>query len=1838
MSNDDRILLNLVLNEATVSAVEGRVRNLVNRLNNTNISLNINGRNLDNIVTRLNDIQQRMQTINSTPVNINANLTSVQQQYRLETERMRVAQQLELSRQRTLQTDNQAISALAQQNRTLTVNNNVTHQIEQGAQNIGHNMNVAGGHARDFVDYLADGVRYIVVYRSLYEIMNQIGEAFSEMKNVDKELISVRKTTGMAENEIEKIRKASYGVATEYGRTASEYLGSVSEFARGGYKELSTELAKVSLLTQNVGDVSADSANKMLLSVDAAYKLNGNVTELTNVVNGLNNIANLNPTSMQKMADGMQVSASMAKVAGLEISDLVALIGTGTAVTQREGGEVARAIRTILMNVRQVKGTLEDGTIIDDDSIAKAEKALNGVGIATKEVVNGVRELRDPMDILDELSGKWHTLGSEAKSALTEGLANKRQADIFSAIIENYDTVKKMQGEYFNSANSAIKENELYLQGWEATQKRVSAKWTEFVANMADTALITGSLNALYGGLVALDTPIGRIATSIVLVNTALTVSGRLWQAIRARSVIADIISMGIAEGNLGTAIQLVTGHLGRQAAVWAASPMGMATIAVAGIAAIAVAIAQLTDSTQDLKKSYEDTKNQIQESESEITSLESKIQENIQAIEEMKAAGASDIAIKQYEAENEVLQAQLGIVKDINKSLTDKAAVDARKIFNNEGVISGYEKGFNKLTEGDFWGFAVEFSPLAGALSSLYEGDIGEAFFRWNSGASHLATIERLWLKTDEDADIQNNVDIAIDKVKQLKKELNKLNEDDFSDYDEYITKRNDILKQISEQEVELAQYIQEINGYKESFLNSSDPSIYEEEIKQIDKLTNSYMRLVLAEKPVEALSYLLGKSDNSKVSNQIKELLESGEMTAETLKKIIPEDGKFYTELIYFGLVPHKGLFSQPFSWESSLHGYSDRDEYIDLVALLEDIAKASEDEGGSDEDSPPALTSLEKATSSSKDISTLRDAYEELSDEGHITFSTISDIKESLGDNVSNWEEYEEKLRNAKIGSSEFNQIMSELVYVMLENRYGIEGLANATEDEIAAILRENDVLEANKNARNAIKKAQDKFAYGNMVGAKTTWNEVAALLLKKDITNEAKDAILRLAFSEERLAENPINTGADVEALEVLARAAGVAEEKITWLWKAYSLLKSDNISGATKGMATGVLNGFAKLVQNKVKQNEDKDLFSIEDNNSNKDTPKEYDLTEATINRINLRAKELEQQEETIKNEIDIADSSNDLAKKLEKENELLETQIQRRDALNTANKELESEVQKLKDGTTIDTDQWFDSQGNFTEAYYDFLNSIDSGSAQEEVEELAEKFSSLYEAIRENEDIIADLNNSMRDTNDNIEDTQIDIFESQIDDIEHAMDMTLNNNPDADVSEFYKQKQKVAHEYAEFLRALDPVKYKNKIRDLKTGWWDDQEKLDDIALKEFEKLREAEIKHLEVKYDKEQAIISALEQQYEKRREIRDKQAEIDAELASSKQLPEYMEDNSTLFNDSDYKKLSKELSNIDKEIVGLYDDYRREINNLAEDEWYKQEEITAQFERQLEVSMDKYELAEKELELTKKRLEYDNILKQRDTRILVAGRWINTADPDKVREATQEKARLEAERENLVLTQVEDAALRSMQTVSDSTNTLKLSIENIATMLDNLSEGELARFARTLDIKTMRQFREELGLQDYSTFTKNNGSSTLFAPKSEKPTIKTPDEWFASNLKPVRYIGIDENGKLITEVLPDGYDSTFEPPRSTMGDSLSHSFDFAKRVLQILPNPAAMMPKFTIPNLPNVQQNSTSNVSQYTFTGDIHIDNPIGDPNDLVYALASQVGQKFDVTKNMKQ
>lgn len=227
-------------------------------------------------------------------------------------------------------------------------------------------------------------------------------------------------------------------------------------------------------------------------------------------------------------------------------------------------------------------------------------------------------------------------------------------------------------------------------------------------------------------------------------------------------------------------------------------------------------------------------------------------------------------------------------------------------------------------------------------------------------------------------------------------------------------------------------------------------------------------------------------------------------------------------------------------------------------------------------------------------------------------------------------------------------------------------------------------------------------------------------------------------------------------------------------------------------------------------------------------------------------------------------------------------------------------------------------------------------------------------------------------------------------------------------------------------------------------------------------------IAEHEGKTLQFRYDKENAIIGALEKQNDLHKQIRDTRAQINADLDASKHMAEWLDEDTRklLFNEEDYSVLNSELNKIDKNITRLYRNYRAEINNLSSDEWYKEAEITSQFEARLEVQMEAYKLTEKELEVAKKRTEYENIAKQRNTRVMVAGQWRQIADPEQLYEASKSLATLESEKSNMEITNAENAIVRDMQAVNNATNTSRLAIENFSQMIQDLTPEDMAEFA----------------------------------------------------------------------------------------------------------------------------------------------------------------------------
>lgn len=239
-----------------------------------------------------------------------------------------------------------------------------------------------------------------------------------------------------------------------------------------------------------------------------------------------------------------------------------------------------------------------------------------------------------------------------------------------------------------------------------------------------------------------------------------------------------------------------------------------------------------------------------------------------------------------------------------------------------------------------------------------------------------------------------------------------------------------------------------------------------------------------------------------------------------------------------------------------------------------------------------------------------------------------------------------------------------------------------------------------------------------------------------------------------------------------------------------------------------------------------------------------------------------------------------------------------------------------------------------------------------------------------------------------------------------------------------------------AHAEAERLRGLGYSETSEEIQKLQQAWWEYYNKHRDLAtgLADWEKqttedalndvkdaindlLDDAEDKlkdkldALQAKIDKNEAIKKLHEVFFGILNDVADGIHEIDKELEASLSSADYLDEQlrQAMFNEDDYNKMSAKLNQIADESRVLFKDYLNQLEMLTEDEIYKADYITDEFERQYQYKELEYAIAEKELALAKAQTKLQNTLMNRNVRMYKNGQWIWTADYSAVQEAKKE-------------------------------------------------------------------------------------------------------------------------------------------------------------------------------------------------------------------------------------
>lgn len=376
---------------------------------------------------------------------------------------------------------------------------------------------------------MGETIRRMAVWRTigfgLRAFTSSMKEAFSTIKDVDAELVTVRKVTGFSEEKIASIERGAYATASKYGESAQDYLASVASFARAGYRDQAEALAELSLKTQIVGDTTANTANQFLLAVDKAYQYQGSIEKLTKVLDGANELDNKYATSIEKIAEGMGIVAPVAAQMHVTIDELAAGIGTITAVTQRSGAESARALRALFLNIAgDTKTEIDEGVTWTTGEIEGLRDIIKKYSKDAYEAAQATGDVIDPMKAMAGLaqSMKEGVLSEQELVQMVSDIGGKLRSSQLLAIIQNWDMYEAMLEDFKNAAGSADKEIENAMNSWERKLSVLKNTWAEFVAKTVDSGVIKGALNLLN----ELISGIGDLGTAIALVGTGIS----LWK------------------------------------------------------------------------------------------------------------------------------------------------------------------------------------------------------------------------------------------------------------------------------------------------------------------------------------------------------------------------------------------------------------------------------------------------------------------------------------------------------------------------------------------------------------------------------------------------------------------------------------------------------------------------------------------------------------------------------------------------------------------------------------------------------------------------------------------------------------------------------------------------------------------------------------------------------------------------------------------------------------------------------------------------------------------------------------------------------------------------------------------------------------------------------------------------------------------------------------------------------------------------------------------------------------------------------------------------------------
>ena len=314
---------------------------------------------------------------------------------------------------------------------------------------------------------IGKGVRnFATFFLSTYDIVRYLRNGFNEVLEIDTAMTELKKVTEETDVAYSNFLESSYQSAKKIGSTMKDFTQATADFARLGYDlEEASMLAEAANVYMNVGDGIEDvsTASESIISTMKAF--NVEAEDSMGIVDRFNEVGNNFAIDSVGIGDALQRSASALAEAGNTIDESIALVtGANTVVQNPE--QVGTALKTLALRLRGAKVELEEAGLETDnmaESTATLQAKLKALTHGRVDIMEDADTFKSTTQILREMADAWEYMTDIERASALELMGGKRQANILSSLINNFDIVEDVIQTSLNSENSAIEENAKYL-------------------------------------------------------------------------------------------------------------------------------------------------------------------------------------------------------------------------------------------------------------------------------------------------------------------------------------------------------------------------------------------------------------------------------------------------------------------------------------------------------------------------------------------------------------------------------------------------------------------------------------------------------------------------------------------------------------------------------------------------------------------------------------------------------------------------------------------------------------------------------------------------------------------------------------------------------------------------------------------------------------------------------------------------------------------------------------------------------------------------------------------------------------------------------------------------------------------------------------------------------------------------------------------------------------------------------------------------------------------------------------------------------------------------------